>query len=131
MAEIVPDPLPRHEGFLNAHVEILAANAWRGYRADGRGALMVCEREFLSHPEVTRTGFHSLYIGERGIVLAELFSGRWCSERVARWVREYDPYREFIALVAQEDTHLNEYRIHSPLAKAPPIAAKILRDLFS
>ncbi len=73
---------------------MLAFHAWRGYQAEGRGALVLSEKELHTPDRYRPVMTHLLYLSERH----PQFPG-WPDRYIATAVQDYNPEREILVLI--------------------------------
>ena len=101
----------RYRAFIAANWEALAAIAWRGYLASGRGALQVPEELFIhAAPGEVLLGRVTYFTARRG--------------PVGELVRGYDPEREIVCSILGRDGVTGKtYQLRGPVA--PPEAYQL------
>ena len=93
---------------------LLAAEAWRGFREHGRGAILIDLNHGMAPVACYRTR------------LSDVLSSAWPSVRIARQIRHYNPRREAIFLVLRDDDTITTYRL-AGRGMSPPDAYERLR----
>lgn len=102
----------RHRDFIQANLLALAAFAWEHFQQEGRGAVLVDERDFIHAPQPRYAVLHYGYVAERSERLRAL--GGWPGDREAGWVATYDPDERFVVFVVREEQGLSSYFVNSP-----------------
>ena len=97
----------RHKRFLAANWKLLAAFAWEYHQKQGRGAVVVDERDFIHAPVPQFTGIHLRYVAENTALLKEI--GGWPGDKEANWVATYDPEIRVVLFIVRDDEGISGY----------------------
>ena len=97
----------RHKRFLVANWPMLAAFSWEYYLKQGRGAVVVDERDFIYAGVPQYTKIHLRYVAENTPLLTEI--GGWPGDREAGWVKTYDPDARVVLLIVRESGGTSGY----------------------
>jgi hypothetical protein len=114
-----------HGDFIKTNWERLAFHAWRGYQAQGRGALILNESEIH-----TRSGrcepvaIRLLYLGEQSGDFRTKLKGKttshgWSDDYTARAVAEYEPRREVLVILQLREGGTVFYRVRQGFVDPP------------
>ena len=99
----------RHISFIQANWEQLAAEAYKGYKDNGRGMLVVDDSDFVKKPRGRMTKFKMTYVAEGSAELKGI--GGWPGKKEAGWVKDYEPETTLLIGFARTDTGFSSYRI--------------------
>ena len=99
----------RHKRFLSANWLMFAAFSREHYQKQGRGAVVVDERDFIHAPEPRYTKIGLRYVAENTALLKEI--GGWPGDKEAGWVKTYDPDARVILLIIREKGGISSYLI--------------------
>lgn len=105
--ELADSTRRKHQAFLAANWEALAAVAWRGFLSSGRGVLQVKESMFINAPQGDVLIGQVVYVHEPSGEVGEL-------------VRQYDPELEIVCTIIGGGGATHSYQLRGPVA--PPEA---------
>src|ERR1019366_3076536 len=92
--------IARHKQFLNANWQLLAAFSWEHYQQQGRGAVLVDERDFVDAKIPQFAAIKLRYVADNSPVLTEI--GGWPGDKEANWVKTYDPDARVVVLIVRD-----------------------------
>ena len=101
--------IARHKRFLAANWQLLAAFAWEHYQSDGRGAVVVDERDFVRAATPQYTAIRLRYVADHSPLLKDI--GGWPGDKERDWVRSYDPDVRVVVMVIREGGGTSGYLI--------------------
>jgi hypothetical protein len=104
-----------HRDFFKTNWELLAFHAWRGYQAEGRGSLVLWERELHTHGRYMPRPAHLAYLGERN----PKFPRHIDDSYIAKAIREYDPRREVLISINLREGGVAFHRIRRGFVDPP------------
>jgi len=110
--------------FIQENIEVIAAMAWQGYTAVGRGVVMVDETRIIMGTAIPAFGFPMSYGADSSVRGQQL---QWPGQ-VGGMLDSYDPETGFVVmLIRTQDS--TAYRIRAPNLP-PPIAYEQYRDVL-
>lgn len=105
--------IARHKRFMHANWSLLAAFAWQHYQKQGRGAVLVDERDFVHAAVPQYAAIHLRYVADNSPVLKEI--GGWPGDKEADWVKTYDPDARVVILIVRNNGGTSGYVIGGTL----------------
>ena len=101
--------IAKHKEFLQSNWHLVAAFSWENYLAQGRGAVLVPEEDFLhvGHPKLKGVRFRYLPLTERDKTPFE----EVLAEKELAWLESYDPDDKVIVCVLREGEGVSSYLI--------------------
>lgn len=120
-----------HAEFIALNWELGAALAWKGYREEGRGAVVVfsdkAKSEWERMPWGTLWDFSvtpAAWISDQAMQEARQ---SWPPDE-ARMIREYDPNIEVVTIILRDDGGVSSYRMFMPGHPSPPEAYELMQE---
>ncbi len=95
-----------HRDFIKTNYELLAFHAWRGYQAEGRGAVVLSEKELHTPDRYRPVAAHLLYLSERH----PQFPG-WPDRYMATAVQDYNPEQEILIIITLREGGVVFHRV--------------------
>lgn len=105
--------IARHKRFMQANWQLLAAFAWQHHQSQGRGAVLVDERDFVQAAVPQYAAIHLRYVADNSPVLKEI--GGWPGDKEADWVKTYDPDARVVILIVRDNGGTSGYIIGGSL----------------
>lgn len=103
--------ITRHKKFLDANWALLAGFSWEQYQKQGRGAVVVDERDFVHANTPQYAAIKLRYVADNSPMLAEI--GGWPGDKEANWVRTYDPDERVVVMIIRDGGGTSGYLIGS------------------
>ena len=103
---MIPTEKTNDYDYIAKYWPVLAASAWRDYRTHGRGAMLILGRDAPTE--------------ETYYVPLKMLSGDPLMAPFARFVKEYDPSTEIVAVFLEPPCRVSAYRGGIPERGAPP-----------
>lgn len=110
----------RHVSFIQANMELLAAESYAQYLKHGRG-MLVLDDAFVSQPRGHFTKFKLTYMAEGNDVFRAA-GNKWPGAKEAGWVKTYSPKEDILIAFVRSDNGISSYRVHGVGAGIPLMA---------